>query len=82
MDFGEPEFYRSRKDIIEGKLDMLSKMDGLKLKTYFEDQYELHRNVHNPLVNWDNQKLTKARMASIIKCMGPKLLTMFMSRLA
>jgi hypothetical protein len=37
LDFSEPEFYRSRKELIEEKLTMLAKMDGIKLKTHFED---------------------------------------------
>jgi Fanconi-associated nuclease 1 len=57
-------------------------MDNLKLKAFFEDAYDRHKNVHNPLVNWDNQKLTKVRMASILKCMGAKVITMFLARLA
>ena len=34
------------------------------------------------LVNWDNQRLTKQRLASIIYCMGGKLLAMFFKKLA
>ena len=82
LDFNEPEFYTSRKQLIDSKLDLLSKMDGNRLKSLFESEYDKHKNIHNPLVNWDNQKLTKARMATILKCMGPKVITMFLSRLA
>lgn len=34
------------------------------------------------LVNWDDLKLTRDRMASIIYCMGGKLLSMFFKKLA
>ena len=57
-------------------------MDIVQLQTYFEGQYDLHKNVHNPLVNWDNMKLTRQRMSTILRCMGAKVLTMFLSRLA
>jgi len=45
---------------------MLVTMDPVQLKAFFENEYDRHKNLHNPLVNWDNQKLTKARMATII----------------
>lgn len=82
LDFEYSEFYDTRKDIIEAKLEQIAKMNCLELRDYFEAQYDLHKNVHNPLVNWDNMKLTKARMGTILKCMGAKVLTMFLSRLA
>jgi Fanconi-associated nuclease 1 len=82
LDFNEPEFYHSRKELLEEKLEKISRLTNMQLKEYFEELYEKYRNVHNPLVNWDNQKLTKQRMAVILKCMGARILTMFLSRLA
>jgi len=76
-----PEFYESRKEIIHLKLERLKAMLPLELKKYFEDEYEAHRHKHNPLVNWDNPKLTKARMATILSCMGAKTLCMFLAKL-
>ena len=57
-------------------------MDCLELRDYFEHQYDLHKNVHNPLVNWDNMKLTKQRCGVVLKCMGARVLVMFLGRLA
>ena len=57
-------------------------MNCIALRDYFESTYDLHKNVHNPLVNWDNQRLTKTRCGVILKCMGSRTLTMFLSRLA
>lgn len=82
LDFNEPEFYTTRKHLIEAKLELISNLAPLRLKSYFEQEYEKHKNVHNPLVNWDNLKLTKARMATILSCMGSKVLVMFLSKLA
>lgn len=82
LDFERPEFYETRKEIIEAKLEQISKMNCLELRDYFEHTYDLHKNVHNPLVNWDNLKLTKQRCGVILKCMGAKVLTMFLKRLA
>ena len=82
LDFDHPEFYGSRKDIIDDKLEMISKFNAVQLQVYFEQEYELHKNTHNPLVNWDNLKLTKARMSTILKCMGAEVLTMFLTKLA
>jgi len=81
LDFNQPEFYDVRQEKIDGKLNMLALMDPPKLKAYFEDQYDKHKNLHNPLVNWDNLKLTKQRMATIAGCMGARVLCMFLSRL-
>jgi Fanconi-associated nuclease 1 len=77
-----PEFYESRKHIIKIKLEKLKAMHPLELRRYFEDEYEKHKHKHNPLVNWDNPKLTKTRMGTILSCMGSKVLCMFLGRLA
>lgn len=61
---------------------MISQFTSSQLRDYFEKQYDLHKNTHNPLVNWDNMKLTKLRMSTILKCMGSRVLTMFLSKLA
>lgn len=45
-------------------------------------EYDKHKNYHNPIVNWDNIKLTKQRMASIAYCMGGPLIAMFFKKLA
>lgn len=45
-------------------------------------EYDKHKNTHNLLVNWDDAKLTKLRMASIAYCMGGKLIAMFFRKLA
>lgn len=36
LDFEYPEFYESRKDVIEAKLEVIARMDCLKLRDYFE----------------------------------------------
>ena len=45
-------------------------------------EYDKHKNFHNPIVNWDNSKLNRDRMASIAFCMGGKLIGMFFQKLA
>jgi len=78
----EPEFYASRKFQIDSKLDSLARMDMKSLKAYFEQEFERHKNKHNPIVNWDNQKLTKQRCSTILGCMGSRTLCMFLEKLA
>lgn len=57
-------------------------MERDQIKEYFSSEYEKHKNVHNLLVNWDAQKLTRQRMASIAYCMGGKLIVMFLKKLS
>ena len=71
-----------RKEIIEKKLDRIENMDRDEIKEYFSSEYEKHKNVHNLLVNWDAQRLTRQRMASIAYCMGGKLIVMFLRKLS
>ena len=78
----EPEFYHKRKTQIDAKLELISKMDNQQLRRYFEAEYERHKNVHNPVVNWDNQKLTKQRLSTILGCMGATVLSMFLEKLS
>ncbi len=52
-------FYERRKEQIDNKLEMIAKLETAQLKSFFESEYERHKNKHNPIVNWDNQKLTK-----------------------
>ena len=78
----EAEFYEMRKTQIDTKLELIAKMDNLQLKRYFEAEYERHKNVHNPVVNWDNQKLTKQRLSAILGCMGAQVLIMFLEKLS
>jgi Fanconi-associated nuclease 1 len=52
-------FYERRKEQIDNKLEMIAKLETAQLKAFFESEYERHKNKHNPIVNWDNQKLTK-----------------------
>lgn len=52
------------------------------MKEYFLKMYEEHKNYHNLLVNWDNQRLTAPRVASIAYSMGGRLLAMFFEKLA
>ena len=59
LDLNEPEFYKMRKNLIDSKLERIAGMDNLTLKSFFESEYDKHKNLHNPIVNWDNQKLTK-----------------------
>jgi len=53
-----------------------------QIKQYLSSEYDKHKNYHNPIVNWDNLKLTKDRMSSIAYCMGGPLLTMFFTKLS
>ena len=61
---------------------MLSRLNNEELRQYFGVEYDRHRNKHNPFVNWDNQKLTKQRLSTIIACMGAQVLCQFLKRLA
>jgi len=63
-------------------MQFLASLDSRKLRSFFESEYDKHKNIHNPLVNWDNQKLTKVRMSNILFCLGGKILTQFLSRIA
>ncbi len=54
LDLNEPEFYKMRKVQIDSKLERLAKMDNLTLRGFFEKEFDKHRNLHNPIVNWDN----------------------------
>lgn len=54
LDMNEPEFYIQRKQQIDSKIESLARMDNKTLKAYFEQEYERHKNKHNPIVNWDN----------------------------
>lgn len=54
LDLNEPEFYKMRKIIIDNKLDRIRQMDSSELKNFFDTEYEKHKNLHNPIVNWDN----------------------------
>jgi fanconi-associated nuclease 1 len=71
-----------RKNLIDEKIKKIAGMDGPALKIFFESEYERHKNLHNPIVNWDNQKLTKQRCSSILGCMGSRVLCMFLEKLA
>lgn len=71
-----------RKSLIDTKLEKIGSMDNLTLKNFFESEYDKHKNLHNPIVNWDNQKLTKQRCSSILGCMGSRVLCMFLEKLA
>ncbi len=57
-------------------------MSRTEIKEYMISEYDKHKNFHNPIVNWDNIKLTKQRMGSIAYCMGGLLISMFFSKLA
>eukprot|EP00347_Sterkiella_histriomuscorum_P003951 403362310 len=82
LDFDYPEFYYHRKDIIEQKLNRIIGMTRMQIKEYLISEYDKHKNFHNPIVNWDNIKLTKQRMGSIAYCMGGPLIAMFFKKLA
>ena len=82
LDFYDGDFYYHRKDIIDAKLSRLEAMSREDIKAMFLELYEKHKHKHNLLVNWDHQKLTAPRLATILYCCGPKLVCMFFRYLA
>jgi len=82
LDFYEPDFYKHRKVVIDEKLERIASMSREEIKAYFMQEYDKHKNFHNMLVNWDNQRLIPQRVASIAYCMGGKLIAMFFRKLS
>ena len=58
-------------------MEKIGSMTNDEMKDYFVKEYNAHKHTHNLIINWDHQKLTCDRLATIIHCCKPSLLVMF-----